>query len=159
MATVAKEHGHKLVASNRKARHDYLIEDTFEAGLVLMGTEVKSLRQGRASLIDGFATVRDGELWLEGRPHPGVHPGHLDQPLGPAPAQAAAAQGRDPQADHKTRESGHTIVPLSLYFKDGRAKVEIALAKGKRNYDKRQTLREQQDRREAERAMSTRRER
>jgi SsrA-binding protein len=148
MATVAKEQGHKLVASNRRARHDYLIEDTYEAGLVLMGTEVKSLRQGRASLIDGFATVRDGELWLEGV--------HIS-----ARRRRKLLLNKDEihKLISKTRESGHTIVPLSLYFKDGRAKVEIALAKGKRNYDKRQTLRERQDRREAERAMSTRRER
>ena len=159
MATVAKEHGHKLVASNRKARHDYLIEDTFEAGLVLMGTEVKSLRQGRASLIDGFATVRDGEIWLEGVHIPEYTQGTWTNHSARRRRKLLLNKDEIHKLIIKTRESGHTIVPLSLYFKDGRAKVEIALAKGKRNYDKRQTLREQQDRREAERAMSTRRER
>jgi SsrA-binding protein len=159
MATVAKEHGHKLVASNRKARHDYLIEDTFEAGLVVMGTEVKSLRQGRASLVDGFATVRDGELWLEGVHIPEYTQGTWTNHSARRRRKLLLNKDEIHKLIIKTRESGHTIVPLSLYFKDGRAKVEIALAKGKRNYDKRQTLREQQDRREAERAMSTRRER
>ena len=159
MATVAKEHGHKLVASNRKARHDYLIEDTFEAGLVLMGTEVKSLRQGRASLIDGFATVRDGELWLEGVHIPEYTQGTWTNHSARRRRKLLLNKDEIHKLIIKTRESGHTIVPLALYFQDGRAKVEIALAKGKRNYDKRQTLREQQDRREAERAMSTRRER
>jgi SsrA-binding protein len=159
MATVAKEQGHKLVASNRRARHDYLIEDTFEAGLVLMGTEVKSLRQGRASLIDGFATVRDGELWLEGVHIPEYTQGTWTNHSARRRRKLLLNKDEIHKLIGKTRESGHTIVPLSLYFKHGRAKVEIALAKGKRNYDKRQTLRERQDRREADRAMSTRRER
>ena len=156
MATVAKEHGHKLVASNRKARHDYLIEDTFEAGLVLMGTEVKSLRQGRASLIDGFATVRDGELWLEGVHIPEYTQGTWTNHSARRRRKLLLNKDEIHKLIIKTRESGHTIVPLSLYFKDGRAKVEIALARGKKQYDKRHALRERQDRRESERAMSLR---
>ena len=121
MATVAKEHGHKLVASNRKARHDYLIEDTFEAGLVLMGTEVKSLRQGRASLIDGFATVRDGELWLEGVHIPEYTQGTWTNHSARRRRKLLLNKDEIHKLIIKTRESGHTIVPLSLYFKVGRA--------------------------------------
>ena len=156
---MAKEQGRKLVASNRKARHDYLIEDTFEAGLVLTGTEVKSLRAGRASLIDGFASEYDGEIWLENVYIPEYSQGTWTNHAARRRRKLLLNKDEIHKLIIKTRESGHTIVPLSLYFKDGRAKVEIALAKGKRNYDKRQTLREQQDRREADRAMSTRRER
>ena len=159
MATVAKEHGRKLVASNRKARHDYLIEDVFEAGLVLIGTEVKSLRRVAprwSTASRRSATASCGSRACTSRSTPRA-PGPTTRPR----RRRKLLLHRDEidKSDIKTRESGHTIVPLSLYFKDGRAKVEIALAKGKRNYDKRQTLREQQDRREAERAMSTRRER
>ncbi|MDQ1537436.1 MAG: SsrA-binding protein [Actinomycetota bacterium] len=157
MTTVAKEKGQKVVARNRKAYHDYLIEDTFEAGMVLSGTEVKSLRAGRASLVDGYATVRDGEVWLEGVHIPEYteatwtnHPPRRSRKLLLNKAEIAKLL-------QKTKESGHTIVPLSMYFKDGYAKVEIALAKGKRTYDKRQTLRAQQDEREAQRAISARR--
>ena len=153
---MAKETGRKLVASNRKARHDYHLEDVVEAGLVLTGTEVKSLRAGRASLVDGFATIDDGEVFLRN-----VHIPEYDQ---------GSWTNREPRRVRKlllhraeiaklaeaTREKGLTIVPLSLYFKDGRVKVEIGVARGKKNYDKRQTLRERQDRREAERAMSLR---
>ena len=144
---VAKEQGRKLVASNRKARHDYLIEDTFEAGLVLMGTEVKSLRDG-----PGLAhrrlrrRGRGDELWLEGVHIPeyinGTWTNHT-----PRRRRKLLLHRAELDQDHarKTRESGHTIVPLSLYFKDGRAKVEIAVAKGKKQYDKRHALRERQD--------------
>jgi len=151
MTTVAKEKGLKVVARNRKAYHDYLIEDTFEAGMVLSGTEVKSLRAGRASLVDGFATVRAGEIWLEGVHIPEYteatwtnHPPRRRRKLLLNKAEIAKLIQKD-------KESGYTIVPLS--------KVEIALAKGKRTYDKRQTLRKQQDEREAQRAISARRQR
>ncbi|HET6667295.1 MAG TPA: SsrA-binding protein SmpB [Intrasporangium sp.] len=149
-----KEKGRSLIASNRKARHDYHIEDTFEAGIVLSGTEVKALRQGRASLVDGFAMFTGDELYLEN-----VHiPEYLNGTwTNHAPRRKRKLLLHRSELDKiagKTRESGRTIVPLALYFKDGRAKVEIALATGKRQYDKRQTLRERQDRREAERAMS-----
>jgi SsrA-binding protein len=156
---VAKEQGRKLVASNRKARHDYLIEDTFEAGLVLTGTEVKSLRAGRASLIDGFASERDGEIWLENVYIPEYTQGTWTNHAARRKRKLLLNRTEIHKLIIKTRESGHTIVPLSLYFKDGRAKVEIALAKGKKQYDKRHALRERQDEREAQRAISTRRER
>jgi SsrA-binding protein len=151
---VPKEKGRSLIASNRKARHDYHIEDTFEAGIVLSGTEVKALRQGRASLVDGFAMFTGDELYLEN-----VHiPEYLNGTwTNHAPRRKRKLLLHRSELDKiagKTRESGRTIVPLALYFKDGRAKVEIALATGKKQYDKRQTLRERQDRREAERAVS-----
>jgi SsrA-binding protein len=153
---MVKEKGRKLVAQNRKARHDYHVEDTYEAGLVLTGTEVKSLRAGRASLVDGFAIIRDGEAWLQG-----VHIPEYTE---------ATWTNHEPRRERKlllhrheilrligkTREGGHTLVPLSVYFKDGRAKVEIALAKGKKTYDKRHALAERQASREAQRAMARR---
>jgi SsrA-binding protein len=151
-----KEQGKKVVASNRKARHDYLIEDIFEAGIVLSGTEVKSLRAGRASLIDGFAEITNGEAWLQAVHIPEYTQGTWTNH--PPRRRRKLLLHRDEihQLEQATREKGQTIIPLSLYFKDGKAKVEIALARGKRQYDKRQALREQQDRREADRAMSQR---
>jgi SsrA-binding protein len=144
------------VASNRKARHDYFIEDVYEAGIVLTGPEVKSLRAGRASLIDGFASVDNGEVWLENVHIPEYtqatwnnHPARRKRKLLLNRAEIYKLTG-------KIKESGYTLVPLSLYFKDGKAKVEIALAKGKKDYDKRHTLKEQQDKREAARAVATR---
>ncbi len=153
---MARERGRKVIASNRKARHDYHIEDTFEAGLSLMGTEVKALRAGRCSLVDGFAQFSGNELWLEGVHIPEYTQGTWTNH---APRRRRKLLLHREELDKiatKTREKGRTIVPLSVYFKDGRAKVEIALATGKRQYDKRHALRERQDRREAERAMSTR---
>ena len=153
---MAKQEGRKLIASNKKARHDYLIEDTFEAGLVLMGTEVKSLRMGRASLLDGYATFRGDELWLEGVHIPEYVQGTWTNHTPRRRRKLLLHRSELTKIEHKSRESGHTIVPLSLYFKDGRAKVEIGLAKGKKLHDKRQALRERQDRREVDRAMSAR---
>ena len=146
--------GRTLVASNKKARHEYLIEDTVEAGLVLTGTEVKSLRQGRASLVDGYATSYGGELYLEGVHIPEYTQGTWTNHSARRRRKLLLHREQIDKLVAKAEQAGHTIVPLSLYFVDGRAKVEIALAKGKKLHDKRQTLRERQDRREAERAMS-----
>ena len=156
---MAKERGTNMVARNRKARHDYHIEDTVEAGLVLWGTEVKSLRAGRASLVDGFATIDRGEAWLEGVHIPEYSQGTWTNHSARRKRKLLMHRDEIDKLAIKSREAGHTLVPLSLYFKDGRAKVELALAKGKREYDKRHALRERQDRREAERAMSLRMER
>jgi SsrA-binding protein len=153
---VAKEQGRKVIASNRKARHDYHIEDTYEAGLVLTGTEVKSLRMGRASLIDGFGAFRGDELWLEGVHIPEYTQGTWTNHAPRRRRKLLLNRAELAKIAHKTRESGHTIVPLSLYFRDGRAKVEIAVAKGKKSYDKRHALRERQDQREAQRALGSR---
>jgi SsrA-binding protein len=153
---MATQQGRKLVASNRKARHDYHIEDTFEAGLVLMGTEVKSLRMGRASLLDGYATFYGDELWLEGVHIPEYVQGTWTNHTPRRRRKLLLHRAELTRLSQKTREAGHTIVPLALYFKDGRAKVEIGLAKGKKQHDKRHALRERQDRREVDRAMSAR---
>ncbi|MGB4705519.1 SsrA-binding protein SmpB [Leucobacter sp. W1038] len=151
-----KETGQKLIASNKKARHDYHILDTLEAGMVLSGSEVKSLRMGRASLLDGYVFIENGEAWLDAVYIPEYLNGSWTNH---APRRKRKLLLHRQQIDKlysKTREGGMTIVPLQLYFLNGRAKVEIALAKGKKEYDKRQTLRERQDRREAERAISSR---
>jgi SsrA-binding protein len=154
---VPKEQGRTLVASNRKARHDYLVEDTYEAGIALTGTEVKALRMGRASLVDGWASVSDGELWLEGVHIPEYSNGTWTNHAPRRKRKLLLHRREIEKIAAATREAGHTVVPLALYFKDGRAKVEIAVARGKKAYDKRHALRERQDRREAERAISDRR--
>jgi SsrA-binding protein len=153
---VAKETGRKVVATNRKARHDYHIEDIYEAGLVLTGTEVKSLRQGRASLVDGFATIDRGEAWLEGVHIPEYTEGTWTNHAVRRKRKLLLHKGEIERLIGKTKESGLTLVPLQLYFSNGKAKVEIALARGKKEYDKRHALRAKQDAREAQRAMSHR---
>ena len=153
---MAKETGRKLVASNRKARHDYLIEDTFEAGMVLSGTEVKSLRAGRASLVDSFAQVKDGEVWLEGAYIPEYTQGTWTNHEPRRSRKLLLHRQEIVRLIGKTRESGLTLVPLSMYFSDGRAKVEIALARGRRSYDKRQALAERDAKKEMDRATGLR---
>jgi SsrA-binding protein len=151
-----KEQGRKLVAQNRKARHDYHLEDTFEAGLVLVGTEVKSLRAGRASLVDGFVDIENGEAWLHAVHIPEYAQGTWTNHAARRKRKLLLNRAEIDKIERKTSEKGYTIVPLSLYFKDGRAKVEIALAKGKKSWDKRQTLRERQDDREKQQAIGRR---
>ncbi|MEU6539333.1 SsrA-binding protein SmpB [Streptomyces sp. NPDC047000] len=151
---MAKEKGRKLIAQNKKARHDYHILDTYEAGLVLTGTEVKSLRQGRASLVDGFVQLDGNEAWLHNVHVPEYSQGTWTNHSARRKRKLLLHRAEIEKLESKSQETGHTIVPLALYFKDGRAKVEIALARGKKEYDKRQTLREKQDRRETERAVS-----
>ncbi|MEU3372995.1 SsrA-binding protein SmpB [Streptomyces sp. NPDC006660] len=149
-----KDSKRKLVAQNKKARHDYLIIDTYECGLVLTGTEVKSLRQGRASLVDGFVQIDGGEAWLHNVHVPEYAQGTWTNHSARRKRKLLMHRVEIDKLESKSGETGHTIVPLALYFKDGRAKIEIALAKGKKEYDKRQTLREKQDRRETDRAIS-----
>lgn len=149
-----REQGRKLVASNRKARHDYHIDNTFEAGLVLTGTEVKALRMGRASLVDGWASIDGGEAWLEGVHIPEYLNGTWTNHAPRRKRKLLLHREEIVKLASRANDKGYTIVPLALYFKDGRAKVEIAMARGKKEYDKRHTLREQQDNREAARAMS-----
>jgi SsrA-binding protein len=156
---VPRERGRKVVATNRKARFDYHIEDVLEAGLVLTGTEVKSLRQGRASLVDGFASVSRGEAWLEGVHIPEYTQGTWTNHEPRRKRKLLLHRDEIDKLSAETREQGYTLVPLALYFKDGKAKVEIGVARGKKNYDKRQALRERQDRREADRAMARREDR
>ncbi|WP_158863463.1 SsrA-binding protein SmpB [Leifsonia sp. AG29] len=152
-----KERGQKVVATNRRARHDYTIEDTFEAGLVLTGTEVKSLRLGRASLVDGYGFIDGGEAWLDAVHIPEYADGTWNNHAPRRKRKLLLHKAQILKIENKVKQGGYTIVPLQIYFNDGRAKVEIAVAKGKREYDKRQALRERQDKREAERAMSSRR--
>ena len=147
---MAKQEGRKLIAQNKKARHDYHIEDTYEAGLVLQGTEVKSLRMGRASLVDGFAEVDGHEIWLHGVHIPESAQGTWTNPAARRKRKLLLNRAEIDKIERRVSEKGLTIVPLSLYFKDGRAKVEIALARGKKSWDKRQTLREKTADREAQ---------
>ena len=142
------------MARNKKARHDYSIDSTYEAGLVLTGTEVKSLRAGRASLVDGYAEVRDGEVWLRNVHIPEYDQGTWTNHEPRRPRKLLMRRDEISRLIGKTREKGFTLVPLSLYFADGYAKVELALARGKRSYDKRHALAERQARREADRAVS-----
>jgi SsrA-binding protein len=137
---VVKETGRKLIAQNKKARHDYHLDDSYEAGLVLTGTEVKSLRAGRASLVDAYARIKDGEVWLEGAHIPEYDQASWTNHEPRRPRKLLLHRNEIAKLIGKTKESGLTLVPLSLYFKDGKAKVEIALARGKKAYDKRQTL-------------------
>ena len=153
---MAKERGRSVIASNRKARHDYHIEDVFEAGLALTGTEVKALRMGRASLVDGFAQFSGNELWLEGVHIPEYLNGTWTNHAPRRRRKLLLHRDELEKIATKTRERGRTIVPLQLYFKDGRAKVEIALAKGKKTYDKRHAIAERDATREAERDLGRR---
>ena len=153
---MVKEKGRKLIAANRKARHDYAIESTYEAGVVLTGTEVKALRAGRASLIDGWATITDGEAWLHGVHIPEYTQGTWNNHEPRRPRKLLLHRHEIDRLIGKTKETGHTLVPLALYFKDGRAKVEIALAKGKKSFDKRQAIAERDANLDLRRAMAHR---
>ena len=148
-----REQGQKLIAQNKKARHDYHIEDTFEAGLVLQGTEVKSLRQGRASLVDGFVDIDGGEAWLHAVHIPEYSQGHWTNHSARRKRKLLLHKEEIAKIERRVSEKGLTVVPLSLYFKDGRAKVEIALAKGKKTWDKRQAIAERTANREKEQAL------
>ena len=153
---MAKEQGRKLIAQNKKARHDYLIEDTYEAGLVLMGTEVKSLRQGRASLVDGFVDIDGHEAWLHGVHIPEYTQGTWTNHSARRKRKLLLNRIEIDKIERRVNEKGLTVVPLSLYFLDGRAKVEIALAKGKKSWDKRAALAERQSDREIQQDIGRR---
>jgi SsrA-binding protein len=154
---VVKERGRRNVAQNKKARHDYHIDTVYEAGIVLTGTEVKALRAGRASLVDGFAEVRDGEVWLRNVHIPEYDAGTWTNHAPRRPRKLLLRRDEIQRLIGKTKERGSTLVPLAIYFKDGYAKVEIALARGKKSYDKRQTLAERDATRETQRALGRRR--
>jgi SsrA-binding protein len=153
---MVKETGQKLIAQNKKARHDYSILDTYECGIVLTGTEVKSLRAGRASLIDGFVMIENGELWMHGVHIPEYTEGTWTNHTPRRKRKLLVHREEIRKLNGKMKDSGTTLVPLQLYFKDGRAKVEIALAKGKKAHDKRDSLMEAQATREINREMSRR---
>ena len=151
-----RETGKILVSQNKKARHDYSIEDVFEAGMVLTGTEVKSLRAGRASLTDGYALYENGELWLRGIHIPEYDLGTWTNHEPRRPRKLLMRKDEIRRIAGKVKDTGVTLVPLSLYFKDGYAKVEIAVARGRKNYDKRQAIAERESKREADRATGRR---
>ncbi|WP_166356356.1 SsrA-binding protein SmpB [Phytoactinopolyspora limicola] len=151
---MARERGRTLISQNRRARHDYHIDATYEAGLVLSGTEVKSLRAGKATLADGYAEVRDGEVWLRNVHIPEYTSGTWTNHEPRRSRKLLLRKDEISRLIGKTKEQGFTLVPLSLYFKDGYAKVEIALARGKKSHDKRHAIAEREAKREAERAMS-----
>ena len=151
-----KEKGRKLIAQNRRARYDYHVEDVVEAGLALVGTEVKSLRAGRATLGDGFAEIHEGEVFLHGVHIPEYTQGTWTNHEPRRVRKLLMHRHEIDKLESKVNERGFTLVPLSLYFKDGRAKVEIALAKGKKTYDKRQSLAARQAKREKDQALGRR---
>lgn len=151
---MVKEVGRKLIAQNKKARHDYTIGEIYECGIVLTGTEVKSLRAGRASLIDGYAHIDNGELWLMGVHIPEYTEGTWTNHEPRRPRKLLVNLNELKKLILIQKEGGTTLIPLQLYFKDGKAKVEIAVAKGKKAHDKRQSLMEQQAQREMDRQSS-----
>lgn len=142
----------KIVCQNKKARHDYFIDDVMEAGMVLLGAEVKSLREGRANLVDSYARIKNGEVFLYKMhisPYPFAHHVQLD----PIRTRKLLLNKREiKRLIGKTEEKGYTLVPTKVYFSRGRAKVELALAKGKRKYDKRHALKEKEMKREVDEA-------
>ncbi len=146
----------RFVAQNRKARHDYHIHDTYEAGLVLSGTEVKSLRDGRANLTDAFATVDDGEVWLRQAHIPEYSHGTWTNHTARRTRKLLLNRKEIARIERALASAGTTLIPLSIYFSDSFAKVEVALASGKREYDKRQSIAERESKREAERALAAR---
>ncbi len=148
--------GRVLVAQNRKARHDYHLHDRFEAGMVLTGTEVKSLRAGRASLVDAFATVDDGEVWLRNAHIPEYSFGTFTNHATKRNRKLLLHRKEIDKLDRETASSGRTIVPLAIYFVDGYAKVELAVATGKRDWDKRQDIAARDANRDAQRELAAR---
>jgi SsrA-binding protein len=148
--------GRIMVAQNRKARHDYHIGERFEAGMVLTGTEVKSLRAGRASLADAFATVDDGEVWLRNAHIPEYAFGTWTNHATRRNRKLLLHRKEIAKLDRESTSTGRTIVPLAIYFEDGYAKVELALATGKRDWDKRQTIAARDADRDAQRELAAR---
>jgi len=147
----------KLITDNRRSRHDYELLERFEAGLVLTGTEVKSLREGRASLGQAFADVRDGEVWLVNAEIATYEQGNIANHEPMRDRKLLLHRGEIASLYGKVREKGLTLVPTRMYWKDGRAKVEIALARGKQTIDKRRDLAKRDAQRQIERALKSRR--
>jgi SsrA-binding protein len=145
-----------MIARNRKAAHDYVLGESWEAGLVLQGPEVKALREGRASLAGGFADIENREIWLHGVHIPQYSQARWVEAGSRRKRKLLLHRSQIDKIERKVNESGLTIVPVTLYFKDGRAKVEIALARGKKTWDKRHALAEREATRDTERAVSRR---
>ena len=143
----------KIIAENRKARHDYFIEDTYEAGLVLKGTEVKSLRIGRANLKDSYARIKDGEVWVH-QMHIGPYPfAYYNNHDSLRPRKLLLHKHEIKRLYGKVNEKGHSLIPLKIYFKKGKAKLSLALAKGKRHYDKREAIKRRDEQRDLDREL------
>ena len=151
-----KEKGRKVIATNRRARHNYTILDTYEAGIALVGTEVKSLRESKASLVDAFATLDNGEVWLRGLHIPEFSHGTWTNHAPRRVRKLLLHKREIERLVGKSREGNQTLVPLSMYFSDGKVKVELALAKGKQDYDKRQDLARRTAEREVTREVGRR---
>jgi SsrA-binding protein len=146
----------RVVAANRRARHDYFIDETYEAGIVLVGMEVKSIRDGRLSLQDSYAEIKDGEAWLYNM-HISPYPqAHRFNPEPNRPRKLLLHRREIDRLRGKLEQRGYTLIPLSVYFKRGKVKIELGLARGKRQYDKRRAIAEREARRELERALSGR---
>ena len=155
-AEVKKNRNNQIVATNRKARHNYSILETFEAGVALVGTEVKSLRDGTASLADAFATVDDGEIWLRNLHIPEYHHGSWTNHAPRRNRKLLLHRGEIDALIGKIRDGNLSLVPLSLYFLDGKVKVELALARGKQAHDKRQDIAKRDAEREVTRELGRR---
>ena len=154
---MARPTGTKLIAENRRARFDYELLDRFEAGIVLVGTEVKSLREGRVTLAQAYADVRDGEVWLIGAEIAEYAQGNIANHEPTRNRKLLLKRGEIASLASKVREKGQTLVPTRLYFKDGKVKLEVALARGKERADKRRTIVDRDAKRQMERALKTRR--
>ena len=152
---MARAKGEKLIADNRRARHDYHLLDRYEAGLVLTGTEVKSLRDGKATLQQAYADVREGEAWLMGLHVPEYGQGNRSNHDPDRPRKLLLHRREIDQLYGRVRERGFTVVPTRLYFRDGRVKVELALARGKELHDKRRDIAARDAQRQIERELKT----
>jgi len=155
----SEEEGITIICRNRRATHDFDILDRLECGLVLQGTEVKSLREGHAQLDEAFARVEDGEVWLHGLEIPEYEYGNILNHKPKRPRKLLLHRHQITRFAAKAQQEGLTLIPLRLYFKNGRAKVELALARGKKKYDKRETLRQRDAQRQIDRALTGRRRR
>lgn len=153
MGKKKKKQGPGVIATNRKARHDYNILDTYEAGIALVGTEIKSLREGKASLVEAFATIDNGEVWLRNLHIPEYSMGSWTNHSPRRHRKLLLHRREIDSLQGKVRDGNRTLVPLSLYLKDGRVKVELGLAQGKQDYDKRQAIKKRTEEREVVREM------
>lgn len=153
MAKKKKTDGSDVIASNRKARHDYTILDTYETGIVLQGTEIKSLRDGKASLVEAFATIDNGEVWLRNLHIPEYSMGSWTNHSPRRTRKLLLHRREIDTLEGKLRDGNRTLVPLKLYLKEGRVKVELGLAQGKQDYDKRRAIKQRTEDREITRDL------
>ena len=156
MAKKKKVSSNSVVATNRKARHDYKILDTFEAGICLVGTEIKAIREGKVSLVDAFANIDRGEVWLHNLHIPEYSHGNWTNHAPKRTRKLLLHRREIDSLMGKVRDGNKTLIPLSLYFKGGRVKVELGLATGKQEYDKRQDIKRRTEEREITRELGRR---